>query len=69
MPVPPDVTMRRSMWGIRRATQSEKGARIVKTLLDTPFYARSVKQRPRREYRPGGAIPGSRPPAVGGSAH
>lgn len=42
MPVPPDVTMRRSMWGIRRATQSEKGARIVKTLLDTPFYARSV---------------------------
>ena len=34
----------RTLWGVGRGTRSEDpaGARVVKTLLDAPFYARSV---------------------------
>ncbi len=39
--LPPAVTLPRSRWGITRATRGED-ARVVTTLLDAPFYARSL---------------------------
>lgn len=42
MAPPADAALPRTRWGIRRATQSEGAARVIATLEDTPFYARSV---------------------------
>ncbi|MEM9206341.1 MAG: carotenoid 1,2-hydratase [Pseudomonadota bacterium] len=39
---PPRTTLGKTGWGIQRGTQSDGEARVVKTLEDTPFYARSV---------------------------
>ncbi len=40
---PPPVTLPRTRWRIARATRAEHGdAHVVRTLEDTPFYARSV---------------------------
>ncbi len=39
---PAEVGLPRTLWGIDRATRSQGEARVVQTLLDTPFYARSV---------------------------
>ena len=39
---PPHVEMQRSRWGVHRATRSSAPAKIIQTLEDTPFYARSV---------------------------
>lgn len=41
---PPSPLPQTAIWRIRRATRSDAGAaaRVVKTLEDTPFYARSV---------------------------
>ena len=40
---PPETALPRSRWGVRRATRSEAGpATVLRTLLDAPFYARSV---------------------------
>ncbi len=41
---PPEAALGRSAWGVRRSTRADTGAlpRVVKTLEDTPFYARSV---------------------------
>lgn len=39
---PPRVALKGTLWGIKRQTQAEDGAaRVVRTLEDTPFYARS----------------------------
>ena len=39
---PPAVTMPRTLWRIARPTRAEGGAaRVVRTLVDAPFYARS----------------------------
>jgi len=41
--VPPSVRLPRTGWTMPRSTQSEDGqARVVKTLEDSPFYARSL---------------------------
>lgn len=42
IPSPPEAALPRSRWGVRRATRSEAGATIQRTLVDAPFYARSV---------------------------
>ena len=41
---PPIALLPRTRWRVARATQSEQGAsaRIIETLEDTPFYARSI---------------------------
>ncbi|MFO1302678.1 MAG: carotenoid 1,2-hydratase [Burkholderiales bacterium] len=39
--LPPAVTLPRSGWGIARSARGEQ-ARVVQTLLDAPFYARSL---------------------------
>jgi carotenoid 1,2-hydratase len=39
---PAEVVLPTSRWGIARATRSEAGARVLKTLEDGPFYARSL---------------------------
>ncbi|MGT2435224.1 carotenoid 1,2-hydratase [Bradyrhizobium betae] len=39
---PPTVELRRTGWRVARNVRSESTARIVKTLEDAPFYARSV---------------------------
>ena len=41
---PPEVALPRTGWRINRPTRSDTGssARVIKTLEDTPFYARSV---------------------------
>jgi carotenoid 1,2-hydratase len=39
---PPTVVMKRSAWRIPRSVRSDQDARLVKTLEDAPFYARSV---------------------------
>lgn len=41
---PPPVALPRTGWGIARQTQSDAGhgARVLRTLEDTPFYARSL---------------------------
>ncbi|SPJ23033.1 Acyclic carotenoid 1,2-hydratase [Palleronia abyssalis] len=41
---PPRQGMRRSLWGVRRATRGDPGSRPrqVKGMLDAPFYCRSV---------------------------
>ena len=43
-PPPPAVTLPSTLWQVRRTTQADPGqsARVVQTLEDTPFYARSV---------------------------
>jgi carotenoid 1,2-hydratase len=43
-PSPPPVRLPRSRWAVPRAVPSEQPetARVVRTLLDTPFYARSL---------------------------
>jgi carotenoid 1,2-hydratase len=43
LPPPPTASLPRSGWGITRATRCDEGhsARLVTTLEDTPFYARS----------------------------
>jgi carotenoid 1,2-hydratase len=42
--VPPDVVLPRSRWGIARATHADAGGRahVLETLVDAPFYARSL---------------------------
>ncbi len=41
--VPPSVRLPRTGWTMPRSTQSEDGkARVIKTLEDSPFYARSL---------------------------
>lgn len=40
---PPSARLARTVWGVPRQTQADDGeARVVQTLEDTPFYARSV---------------------------
>ena len=40
---PPGTVLPRSRWRVRRATRSETGtATVLRTLVDAPFYARSV---------------------------
>ncbi len=40
---PPDVRLPRTTWGVSRRTQAENGeAEVLKTLENTPFYARSI---------------------------
>ncbi|MBS0558514.1 MAG: hydratase [Proteobacteria bacterium] len=39
---PPWRTLRRTLWGLGRATRGDGGVRVERTLEDTPFYARSV---------------------------
>jgi carotenoid 1,2-hydratase len=39
---PPLRTLKRSFWGLPRATRSAGDARVVQTLEDAPFYGRSV---------------------------
>jgi carotenoid 1,2-hydratase len=39
---PPPVTLKRTRWLMERSTRSDGDARIVRTLEDAPFYARSV---------------------------
>jgi carotenoid 1,2-hydratase len=41
---PPPAVLSRSGWGIRRATRCDAGqrARVLRTVEDTPFYARSI---------------------------
>ncbi|WP_245427623.1 hydratase [Bradyrhizobium sp. MOS003] len=39
---PPTVDLRRTGWRVARSVRSESAAKIVKTLEDAPFYARSV---------------------------
>lgn len=43
-PAPPDVPLRPTAWGIARPVTSEDGdrTRLIRTLEDTPFYARSL---------------------------
>ncbi len=42
MPAPPSQALSRTGWRIARATRADApGARVVRTLEDTPFYARS----------------------------
>jgi carotenoid 1,2-hydratase len=43
-PAPPETSLRRTLWGLPRRTRTDPGsrARVVKTLEDGPFYARSV---------------------------
>ena len=42
--VPREVALRRSRWGIARPTRADPGGtpRVIETLQDAPFYARSV---------------------------
>ena len=41
--IPPDLQpLKRSGWRVKRSVRSESAARVVKTLEDAPFYARSV---------------------------
>ena len=43
LPAPPPVALQSTRWGISRSTRAERGdARVVRTLEDTPFYARSL---------------------------
>jgi carotenoid 1,2-hydratase len=43
MAQPPDVKLPRTLWGVPRSTQAENGeARVLKTLENAPFYARSI---------------------------
>ena len=39
---PETVALRRTGWQVGRSLQSENGARVIRTLEDAPFYARSV---------------------------
>lgn len=39
---PPDVALKRTGWRVGRRVRSEGPARVIKTLEDAPFYARSV---------------------------
>lgn len=39
---PPRVSLQPTLFGIERATRSESGAELVRTLTDSHFYARSV---------------------------
>lgn len=39
---PPTVDLRRTGWRVARSVRSDRAAKIVKTLEDAPFYARSV---------------------------
>lgn len=43
-PPPPETDLSRTWWGIARPTLADRGtpARVVETLEDTPFYARST---------------------------
>jgi carotenoid 1,2-hydratase len=41
---PPRRRMAHSLWGIARCTRSEADASITRTLVDAPFYARSLMQ-------------------------
>ncbi len=43
-PPPPPVVLPRTRWGVERRTRAEDAARARRTLLDAPFYARSVLQ-------------------------
>jgi carotenoid 1,2-hydratase len=43
-PPPPEVSLPRSLWRLPRRTRSDAGARVISTLEDVPFYARSVVQ-------------------------
>jgi carotenoid 1,2-hydratase len=38
---PPEVALPRTLWRIARPTRSEGQARVVRTLVDAPFYSRS----------------------------
>lgn len=40
--VPSSAGLQRSGWGIERAAQHGNNSRVIKTLEDTPFYARSL---------------------------
>jgi len=43
LPVPPPVALQSTRWGVARATRAERGdAHVLRTLEDTPFYARSL---------------------------
>lgn len=39
---PPNVALSRTGWQVGRSLRSESGARVIRTLEDAPFYARSV---------------------------
>jgi carotenoid 1,2-hydratase len=39
---PPRRRMANSLWGVARHTRSEDAASIIRTLVDAPFYARSL---------------------------
>ncbi len=41
-PLPPEARLPTSHWGIARAVPSETPPRLLRTLLDAPFYARSL---------------------------
>jgi carotenoid 1,2-hydratase len=47
IPSPPSQPLRKTLWRIDRNVRCEPGARpsVVKTLEDTPFYARSIVQK------------------------
>ena len=43
LPSPPSAPLPRTLWGIERRVGSEAGTpRVIETLEDTPFYARSI---------------------------
>ncbi len=42
VPAPPEIVLPRTGWRLARQTRSEAGARVLKTLEDAPFYARSL---------------------------
>jgi carotenoid 1,2-hydratase len=39
---PPRFALRRSAWGVQRETRSERDARLIESLEDTPFYSRGL---------------------------
>lgn len=54
LPTPPRARLLPTLWGIRRETRAhDRQARVLRTLEDTPFYARSVLALgpPDREVR------------------
>jgi carotenoid 1,2-hydratase len=41
-PAPPQMTLPKTLWRVERSAHSENGVRLLQTLEDTPFYARSI---------------------------
>ena len=40
--MPPELALKPGLWGVKRVTRGDGAARVVKTLEDAPFYARSL---------------------------